>query len=691
VRFRPAGFLLFLTFAALVFAAPALADDIAIVSPLGNALVSGKVKVVSRGKPPNSTRVSFYVDGHEFATAPARKHLARKWDSGTVAAGLHSLSAIAFDSADQVTGSSQENVFVGTGVVISSPANDATVSGSFNVICQVASGARSAILYIDGTKRAEGPPYVFALSAETIGNGSHTITVEAIGRNHTSMGSASIRVNVTQPAPTPTSAPTSKATRTPIAISTASPLPHPPPSLTQTPVPGAHAYYVDPSGSDAAAGTSPSTAWRTLSRVNSASLVPGDVVYLKRGGFWREALIPSASGTSGAPIVFTAFGTGNLPIISGADAVKTWTNYAGAIFRAALGTSPANVYVDRASGWGLLHAGSPSAMPAGSWYWSNGFLYVRLSDGSDLNTHFIEAAVRREGVYATNRSYITIDHLAVERTAGWGIELMSESNQSQTTGVIVSNNLVTQNGTGEVDTGGYFNAIYINRAVSPVVEGNTVSYAGGHNGINVQYATNGKILDNNVRHFNHSGIDVKWCDRMLIAGNAVHDSRHVSIYSQSSSNITIEDNIVFNITGTACGSADGIHVERMAGGQNVIFNNSIYNAYCGIYLLSPAAVMNNALNAIGSGYGLRAVSGGTYDYNDLGQNAWVELDSKQYRFSAWRALGGHSHDIAADPMWTAPATGDMSLRSGSPCIHAGTDVGLPYAGPAPDMGAVDSQ
>src|SRR6266487_4526021 len=42
-------------------------------------------------------------------------------------------------------------------------------------------------------------------------------------------------------------------------------------------------YYISPAGSDSAAGTSPTTAWRTLGRANSASLRPGDRVLLQGG------------------------------------------------------------------------------------------------------------------------------------------------------------------------------------------------------------------------------------------------------------------------------------------------------------------------------------------------------------------------------------------------------------------------
>ena len=42
-------------------------------------------------------------------------------------------------------------------------------------------------------------------------------------------------------------------------------------------------YYLSPSGSDLQEGTAPQKAWQTISRVNKASLQPGDSVLLEGG------------------------------------------------------------------------------------------------------------------------------------------------------------------------------------------------------------------------------------------------------------------------------------------------------------------------------------------------------------------------------------------------------------------------
>ena len=52
-------------------------------------------------------------------------------------------------------------------------------------------------------------------------------------------------------------------------------------------------YYVSNAGSDRYEGKTPATAWRTLGRVNAASLVPGDAALFRRIESTRQ---PESSG-----------------------------------------------------------------------------------------------------------------------------------------------------------------------------------------------------------------------------------------------------------------------------------------------------------------------------------------------------------------------------------------------------------
>lgn len=76
-------------------------------------------------------------------------------------------------------------------------------------------------------------------------------------------------------------------------------------------------YYIDNNGSDSSDGLSPSTAWKTLSKVNAATFQPGDSVLFRRGNSWTGSLVIKSSGSAGARITFGAYGSGDKPRIIG--------------------------------------------------------------------------------------------------------------------------------------------------------------------------------------------------------------------------------------------------------------------------------------------------------------------------------------------------------------------------------------
>ncbi|MBP3529993.1 MAG: right-handed parallel beta-helix repeat-containing protein [Thermoguttaceae bacterium] len=74
-------------------------------------------------------------------------------------------------------------------------------------------------------------------------------------------------------------------------------------------------YFLDSAGgNDANDGKSPETAWRSLSRLDKATLEPGDVVRFRRDRVWRGTL-RAKSGSEGKPVVYSDYGDGAKPRI----------------------------------------------------------------------------------------------------------------------------------------------------------------------------------------------------------------------------------------------------------------------------------------------------------------------------------------------------------------------------------------
>ena len=70
----------------------------------------------------------------------------------------------------------------------------------------------------------------------------------------------------------------------------------------------------------------------------------------------------------------------------------------------------------------------------------------------------------------------------------------------------------------------------------------------------------------------------------------------------------------------------------------------------------------------------------------------VDYTSTQINNGQWTAATGFGQDsFSADPQYVDLPNLNCYLLPGSPCIDAGVDVGFPYLGAAPDLGAFESQ
>ena len=80
-------------------------------------------------------------------------------------------------------------------------------------------------------------------------------------------------------------------------------------------------YYVSPSGNDNNAGTSTSTAWKTIAKVNSRTFAPGDSILFQGGQTFTGGIDFDASdaGTAANPITVGSYGTGRATISSASD------------------------------------------------------------------------------------------------------------------------------------------------------------------------------------------------------------------------------------------------------------------------------------------------------------------------------------------------------------------------------------
>jgi len=155
-------------------------------------------------------------------------------------------------------------------------------------------------------------------------------------------------------------------------------------------------YYVSPTGNDSNNGTSQSTPWRSLARVQqySSGAVAGDQVLFQRGATFAGQLSWYGSGTAGSNIIIGAYGTGAMPVINGAVPVTGWTLHAGNIYKASVSQAVKYVFVNGAlqtlarypnTGWMRVNTSTNTSLTStnitqGSGYWNGASLVIRSTN-----------------------------------------------------------------------------------------------------------------------------------------------------------------------------------------------------------------------------------------------------------------------------------------------------------------------
>ena len=108
-------------------------------------------------------------------------------------------------------------------------------------------------------------------------------------------------------------------------------------------------WYFSNNGDDDYDGHSSSFPKATITELNTITLNPGDQVLFEKGDTFSDAaIVVDQSGTYGNPIIFSSYGTGPKPIISGFTTLSGWSNEGGGIYSKAInpGSSPNMVTID---------------------------------------------------------------------------------------------------------------------------------------------------------------------------------------------------------------------------------------------------------------------------------------------------------------------------------------------------------
>jgi parallel beta-helix repeat protein len=221
--------------------------------------------------------------------------------------------------------------------------------------------------------------------------------------------------------------------------------------------------------------------------------------------------------------------------------------------------------------------------------------------------------------------------------------------------------------------GSLHHGIYLHYGKGDIVRNNTISGTGGY-GIHV--------YDENK----YGGSMPRYED-ILIEGNFVTDANSsciiLSAGESTSLGVEMDGIIVRRNVVTNC--SDGITVRYYGQIRNIeIYNNTVYdNRSNGISVsardVDYVTIKNNILSSNGS----RQISI---------SSSLTHLVVNHNLYHQPEAIGSGATDDApvfGDPLFVNPSADDFQLQASSPAIDAGMDVGLPYIGVAPDLGAYE--
>ncbi len=432
---------------------------------------------------------------------------------------------------------------------------------------------------------------------------------------------------------------------------------------------GPTTYYVSASGDDANDGSA-TRQWRTIARVNSASLSPGDTVAFEGGSTFVGNLLIVRSGTIGAPIVVTSYPTAageratifagggdgivvenaqyvrlaNLKIVGGG--IESNNGHGIMMNRTVTGSDRLrSIYIDRVETSGFritgiaLYAGSNVAV---------GYDDVRMTN-SDIHANGYAgvwmggcAASGSQGVYCFTNVYAgyNVIHdnpgIDIDEQTGNGIFFKDVD------GGIIEHCLAYNNGTRNKNLGGGpvgIWAIFSNNVTIQYNESfNNHSLVNDGGGFDLDGGVTNSTLQYNYSHDNDGAGYLLWDfdDVMQSSGNVVRY------------NISENDG--------RAGYFGGIHLGTSGPGRIVnveIYGNTIYSgvstdAAFGIRgNLSGIRVLNNIFMTSGGSRAVHALSGES-GVSMLGNDYWGSGSSLQIvwggvgydTLASWRAASG---------------------------------------------------
>jgi len=429
-------------------------------------------------------------------------------------------------------------------------------------------------------------------------------------------------------------------------------------------------YYVDATGgSDANNGTSQTSAWKSINKVNAANLQPGDIVLFKRAEIFRGNLV-AQSGSSSAYIQYGAYGTGPKPRFYGSvnrSGTGNWSSVGTNLWRTYDVETADGSVVDAGSiifnneqSVGIKVSSPGQANSQGEFYSNVGdgtvTMYSVGNPGSVYSV--IEIALKKNLISQFFKGYIMYTDLDLRYTGAHGIG-GTEDHHTITRSVDFS----------------YIGGSYLTGTTR---YGNGVEFYNGGNNHIVEQCTFNQIYDVAMTaQGNETGYEVY---NLYFRNNIVTNCEQSFEFWVRGSGSSAHDIYFLNNTCSNAGMGWS-HLQRPdPNGTHLLFwgsNTTFYD----IHIRNN--IFSNALN-----YGIFEASTSWSNLNaaniSINNNDWHLLDTDDmvgimtgwttgptttnYSYSYYRTNTGHdANSITSDPLLNP----NGSIAASSPCINAG--------------------
>ncbi|OLY93132.1 hypothetical protein BUE76_15470 [Cnuella takakiae] len=418
-------------------------------------------------------------------------------------------------------------------------------------------------------------------------------------------------------------------------------------------------YYFSNAGNDARTASearNPATPWKSIIKLNSimASLKPGDRVLFKRGDIFYGKIRVTTSGTSSAPITYSAYGSGANPIISGFVNLTNWVNKGNGIYEVVNSKFPSCINM-------VTMNGLPKAL--GRWPNADaplkGYMIAEAAASGTITDNELPSSPNWTGAELIVRtSHWTLDRFKVNTHVGTKLTFTQLSGTYKPLakyGYFIQNHLRTLDKLGEW---AYDNAtkklsmffgsnspanydIQASMEEEPidvydadnVVFDNLQMEGGNENGIRIYSSNNAVVQNCEVRNSGIDGIAASITDNLKVLNNSIRTSHNIGIFLIGVTNNSLIRNNEIVASGLLAGmgpsSSNTSNGMRVNGTRNTVEYNVVDSSgYCGIQFTGDyTAIKNNLIRNFAltkddaGGIYMTAKSGST----EVGRKIWNNI------------------------------------------------------------------